>query len=213
MNQQSRGWYARWGKPCCDRAVGCVVLVLSLPVQVTVALVVLISLGRPVLLRQTRVGRDGVPFRLLKFRTMRPDRRAASQQPSAPDRRSGVPSPDDPRHTRVGLWLRRWSLDELPQLFNVVRGDMSLVGPRPDLVEMLPLYQPWQLERHGVRPGLTGSWQVTHRSSGSDLRDHVQTDIAYVHAVSMRTDLRILLATPRAVLRETPPAPSRSSPS
>src|SRR5688500_131578 len=128
-------------------------VVLSLPMLIT-ALAVLATMGRPVLFRQVRPGLGGGPFELMKFRIM-----------TAAVGRAGVALADEARLPATGRWLRRLSLDELPQLLNVVRGDMSLVGPRPLLMEYLPLYTPEQARRHEVRPGITGWAQVNGRNA------------------------------------------------
>jgi len=176
-----RSWYVRRGKRALDLGLGGLLLALSAPVQLAVAAVVRARLGRPVLLRQPRLGEGGRPFVILKFRTMKPDRRVTeSVVPLAEERRSGHPSYDDPRHTRIGTILRRWSLDELPQLVNVVRGEMSLVGPRPDMASAVARYEPWQLERHTVKPGLTGVWQVEQRHERGELREFAAVDIDLV---------------------------------
>ncbi len=168
-------------------------LVALLPLAALVALAVLIVMGPPVLFRQPRVGRGGVAFSVLKFRTMRPDRRRA-RSPVIDERRTTHKSERDPRHTRLGRQLRRWSLDELPQLWNVVRGDMSLVGPRPELVEVVERYEPWQRQRHLVRPGITGRWQVSRRGDGL-MHLHTDVDLEYVATLSLRHDVGILLRT------------------
>ena len=191
-------FYARVGKPVFDRVAATILLLLLLPVVVVVALAVLVSIGRPVLFRQRRVGLDGTPFRVLKFRTMRPDRRSRPA-PVLEDRRRTHKSERDPRHTRVGRRLRAWSLDELPQLWNVVRGDMSLVGPRPELVEVVERYAPWQGQRHLVRPGITGLWQVSKRGEGL-MHLYTDVDLEYVATLSLRHDLGILLRTLPAAL-------------
>lgn len=193
-------FYARVGKPVFDRIVALVLLVLTLPLMIGVALAVRWSMGRPVLFRQWRVGRDGVAFSVLKFRTMRPDRRA-ERRTVIEDRRRTHKSERDPRHTGVGRRLRKWSLDELPQLWNVVRGDMSLVGPRPELVEVVERYAPWQDQRHLVRPGITGLWQVSRRGDGM-MHLYTDVDLEYVSTLSFRRDLGILLRTlPAAIAR------------
>jgi lipopolysaccharide/colanic/teichoic acid biosynthesis glycosyltransferase len=206
---RSDTWYTRYGKRVLDLGVGAVLLVLSAPVQLVVAAVVRARLGSPVLLHQRRIGLNGRLFTIVKFRTMLPDRRVAP--PTAfvgQDRRSGLPSYDDPRHTRVGSVLRRWSLDELPQLLNVMRGDMSLVGPRPDMASHAARYEPWEHERHTVKPGLTGVWQIESRDQRGALREFAAVDIAYARSVSLRTDLRVLLRTPLALIRRPAPAPA-----
>ena len=204
-----RSWYVRRGKRALDLGLGGLLLALSAPVQLAVAVVVRARLGRPVLLRQPRLGEGGRPFVILKFRTMKPDRRVTeSVVPLAEERRSGHPSYDDPRPYAIGTILRRWSLDELPQLLNVVRGDMSLVGPRPDMASAVARYEPWQLERHTVKPGLTGVWQVEQRHERGELREFAAVDIAYARAVSFRLDFRVLLRTPIALVRRPAPRPA-----
>ncbi len=195
------GFYSRIGKPVFDRVVAGFLLVLLVPVLLVVGVAVGIALGWPVFYRQERVGRDGRVFRVLKFRTMRTDRRTV-RRPVIEDRRRFHKTEADPRHTATGRRLRRWSLDELPQLWNVVCGDMSLVGPRPELVDVVARYEPWQHQRHLVRPGITGLWQVTRRG---DVRMELatDTDLEYVATMSFRRDLWILLRTvPAAVSRQ-----------
>jgi lipopolysaccharide/colanic/teichoic acid biosynthesis glycosyltransferase len=193
--------YDRIGKPAIDRVGAFVLLILLLPVLAVVALLVWRKLGAPLLYRQRRVGRDGRQFNMLKFRTMEPDRRKRHNPlPSHLDRRRHHKTDHDPRHTDLGRVLRRLSLDELPQLFNVIRGDMSLVGPRPELPSIVARYDGWQHQRHEVKPGITGLWQVTDRqSSAGDMHLHVDTDLEYLGRLSLRTDLGILLRTPLAL--------------
>lgn len=166
-------------------ALGLVLLALPLAL---VALVVAIGLGRPVFFRQVRPGIGGRPFRLIKFRTML----------DAVDS-DGKPLDDAVRLTRLGRFLRASSLDELPELWNVLRGDMSLVGPRPLLMHYLPLYSPEQARRHEVRPGLTGWAQVNGRNALS-WPEKLALDVWYVDHRSFRLDLRILLMTVARVL-------------
>jgi sugar transferase EpsL len=167
-------------------AVGLVVLS---PLFLVVAIAVRLVHGRPVLFRQTRPGRYGVPFELCKFRTMT-DRRG-------PD---GELLPDADRLTRLGRFLRHTSLDELPELLNVLRGDMSLVGPRPLLVEYLPLYSVEQARRHEVRPGITGWAQVNGRNAQT-WADRFRLDVWYVDHANFTLDLEILGRTLATVLR------------
>lgn len=186
--------YVRLGKPCLDRLAAVFLLLLTAPVLAFIALVVRVKLGPGVIFRQQRIGRHGVAFDVLKFRTMLPDRRRADMPVPFPDRRRTHKSGADPRHTPVGRFLRRWSLDELPQFFNVARGQMSLIGPRPELASVVARYQPWQHERHDVKPGLTGLWQVTARGEGPmELRTDL--DIEYARRVCFGLDVRILAAT------------------
>lgn len=177
----------RWVKRALDVAGSGAALVLLAPVLLGVAAAVRVSMGAPVLFRQLRPGLDGRPFRMYKFRTMR----------DAVDR-SGRPLPDAERLTRVGRFLRATSLDELPELLNVLRGEMSLVGPRPLLMEYLPLYSPEQARRHSVRPGITGWAQVNGRNALS-WEKRFELDVWYVDHQSLRLDLRILLLTLRKV--------------
>lgn len=197
--QPPRGIYARGVKPVFDRCVGFCTFVVLLPLTGVVALMVRVSLGSPVIFRQRRVGRDGAEFDVYKFRTMGRDRRRA-QLPITQDRRQNHKSADDPRHTRVGRFLRKWSLDELPQFWNVVCGDMSLVGPRPELVEIVARYEPWQHQRHVVKPGLTGLWQVSSRGAGM-MHLHTDIDLEYIEKMGPITDVKILLLTIPATLR------------
>ncbi|MET8063727.1 sugar transferase [Micromonospora sp. NPDC005686] len=163
-------------------------LVLGAPVMAAVALVVLVTLGRPVLFRHTRPGRDGRLFEMVKFRTMHDV-----------DPARGLVSDAD-RLTPVGRWLRSTSLDELPEFWNVLRGDMSVVGPRPHLVRYLSLYDARQARRHEVRPGITGLAQVRGRNA-LIWEQKFEYDVEYVDRRSLALDLRILAATVGAVLR------------
>jgi sugar transferase EpsL len=175
-------------KRAFDAAGAALLLVLLSPLLAVIAIIVRIALGSPVLFRQRRPGLHGRPFLLLKFRTMSERR--------GPD---GELLSDAERLTRVGRLLRRTSLDELPELLNVLAGDMSLVGPRPLLMEYLPLYTPEQMRRHEVRPGLTGWTQVNGRNALS-WEDKFALDVWYVDHRSVRLDLEILARTVREVL-------------
>ncbi|MEV0155926.1 sugar transferase [Micromonospora sp. NPDC050686] len=161
-------------------------LLLLSPVMLGVAVAVRCALGRPVIFRQTRPGLSGRLFELRKFRTMHPPGRSRAT--------------DTERLTSFGRWLRASSLDELPTLWNVLRGDMSLVGPRPLLVEYLDRYTPEQARRHEVRPGITGLAQVNGRNALS-WEEKFAYDVRYVDTRSLRLDLRILLRTVIKVLR------------
>jgi lipopolysaccharide/colanic/teichoic acid biosynthesis glycosyltransferase len=174
-------------KRLLDLAVAVPGLLLLSPVLAVTALLVRLRLGTPVLFRQPRPGLHGRPFQLLKFRTMR----------DAVDA-SGEPLPDDQRLTAFGRRLRATSLDELPTLWNVARGDMSLVGPRPLLMEYLPRYTPEQARRHAVRPGITGWAQVNGRNAIS-WDEKFRLDVWYVDHRSLALDLRILWMTLRKV--------------
>jgi lipopolysaccharide/colanic/teichoic acid biosynthesis glycosyltransferase len=171
-----------------DIVVAAAILVVTLPITLTVAAVVALFLGRPVHFRQVRPGLHGVPFELIKFRTMHPVDPAKGRVE------------DGDRLTRVGRWLRATSLDELPTLWNVLRGDMSLVGPRPLLVVYLDRYSPEQARRHEVRPGVTGLAQVRGRNALT-WEEKFGFDVWYVDHRSLRLDLQILAETARTVLR------------
>jgi lipopolysaccharide/colanic/teichoic acid biosynthesis glycosyltransferase len=186
--------YQRWVKPVVDRVVGVLLCVAAAPLLALIALAVYLRLGRPVLLRQQRVGLLGQRFAVYKFRTMLPDRRVDEGAYAGDDRRRVHKHPDDPRHTALGRLLRRYSLDEFPQLLNVARGQMSLVGPRPELPQIVERYQPWEHARHSVKPGLSGLWQVTERGNGL-MHQHIQVDLDYSRHVTWRRDLWILVHT------------------
>jgi sugar transferase EpsL len=176
-------------KRLLDIIVALVLLVALAPIMAVVAIGVLLDVGSPVLFRQQRPGLKGQPFTLCKFRTMRG---AHAGEPSADS--------DHQRLTRFGGWLRTTSLDELPELWNVLRGDMSLVGPRPLLMRYLPLYSPEQMRRHDVRPGLTGWAQVNGRNALA-WDDKFRLDVWYVDHRSLLLDLKILFLTAAAVFR------------
>ena len=169
-------------------AAAATLAILAAP-MLAIAGAVRICLGKPVLFTQLRPGRHGIPFRLIKFRTMREAFDA-----------EGRALPDEERLTRLGQFLRAASLDELPELWNVLRGDMSLVGPRPLLMEYLPLYTPEQARRHGVRPGITGWAQVNGRNSLS-WEEKFELDVWYVDHASFWLDLKIIALTVWKTLR------------
>jgi lipopolysaccharide/colanic/teichoic acid biosynthesis glycosyltransferase len=164
------------------------VMTLLSPVFLTVAILNLAFLGRPILFRQVRPGHEGKLFRLLKFRTM------LDLHDS-----HGALLPDEDRLTAFGKFLRTTSLDELPEFWNVLVGDMSLVGPRPLLVEYLPLYSPAQARRHAMRPGITG-WAQVHGRNALSWEEKFELDVWYVDHWSLSLDIRILLMTVRQVL-------------
>lgn len=184
-----RALYTRFGKPLFDRTAAAAGLVVLSPVLGAVALLVRTKLGAPVLFRQTRPGLDGEPFEMVKFRTMTDARDA-----------EGRLLPDAERLPPFGRFLRSTSLDELPELWNVLRGEMSLVGPRPLLMQYLPLYDHFQSRRHEVRPGITGWAQVNGRNVAS-WPERFEMDVWYVDHASLGLDLKILLATLLKVIR------------
>jgi lipopolysaccharide/colanic/teichoic acid biosynthesis glycosyltransferase len=178
-------------KRAFDRSVAAAGLVATAPVLAATALAIRATMGSPVLFRQARPGRGGRPFELVKFRTMR----------HATDAH-GRPLPDDERLTRLGRFLRSTSLDELPQLWNVLRGELSLVGPRPLLVQYLPRYSPEQARRHDVLPGMTGWSQINGRNALS-WPEKLAHDVWYVDHWSLATDAKILALTAIRVLRRS----------
>jgi exopolysaccharide biosynthesis polyprenyl glycosylphosphotransferase len=191
----------RWlVKSAFDRMTAAIALVLLLPVFALLALTIKLNDGGPVLFRQIRVGKDGQPFTLFKFRTMVVDAEQRKIELLARSDGNGVlfKMRNDPRVTQVGGLLRRYSLDELPQLFNVLIGDMSLVGPRPALPNEASLYADYVRRRLAVKPGITGLWQVNGRSNLS-WDEAVRLDVSYVENSSFALDLQILWKTGAAV--------------
>ncbi|UWQ21846.1 sugar transferase [Jannaschia sp. W003] len=200
------GWYRMGGKRVLDLAGVALLAPVALPLVALLALPTALWGGGAPLFTQSRVGRGGRPFRMWKLRTMVPGADAALERHLRADpaaRREWdlyQKLRHDPRVTPVGAVLRRFSLDELPQLWNVLRGDMSLVGPRPMLASQQGLYPDRAYYR--LRPGITGAWQVSDRGRGT-FADRARHDAAYERALGLRTDAAILLATTGAVLRAT----------
>lgn len=197
------GWYVSGGKRVLDVFAVVPIIVVAAPVLVTAALALRVKLGPGILLRQTRVGRNAQEFEMLKFRTMEHSRRI--QVPDGfggDDRRSAHKSSSDPRHTRLGRMLRKFSIDELPQLLNVLKGDMSLVGPRPQLAAQASTSFRAH-PRHFVRPGLTGPFQVSPLRSAGDLDAGLGIDEEYVESLNLRSDLKFLFGTMFALVRGT----------
>jgi lipopolysaccharide/colanic/teichoic acid biosynthesis glycosyltransferase len=184
---------ARLVKAATDRLLAAAGLVALSPVYAGISLWILAESGRPVIFRQPRAGREGRPFSMLKFRTMVPGAVQVGRQLALSEDPFGV-IPDDPRITRSGRFLRRTSLDELPQLWNVLRGDMSLVGPRPDLLEQVANYAPGDRRRLAVRPGITG-WAQIHGRDEIPWEQRFELDAWYVENWSLGLDARILLGT------------------
>ncbi len=187
--RRDASFYQRHGKRAFDLAAAGAGGALLAPLAAVLALLVRLRLGSPILFRHVRPGRGGEPFTLYKLRTMRDLFDEA-----------GEPLPDAVRLTRFGRFLRRTSLDELPEIWNVLRGDMSLVGPRPLLLEYLPRYTPRQARRHEVRPGITG-WAQVHGRNAIPWEEKLERDAWYVDHVSFGLDLRILTRTLVLVLR------------
>ncbi|HIP70426.1 MAG TPA: sugar transferase, partial [Anaerolineae bacterium] len=185
-----------------DLALGSVMLLFWLPILAVVALAVKLDSPGPVFFRQERVGENGRIFRMIKFRTMVPGAEKMQTEISElnDDGKIIFKHPNDPRVTRVGRFLRRTSLDEMPQLFNVLKGDMSLVGPRPELPWLLDQYEIWQRKRFAVPQGMTGWWQVNGRSD-KPMHLNTEDDIYYVQNYSLWMDIYIIIKTPWVVLR------------
>jgi exopolysaccharide biosynthesis polyprenyl glycosylphosphotransferase len=188
-------WQA-FGKRAFDFVVALALLLLLAPVLVAIAIAIKLDSRGPIIFRQTRCGKDGRPFTFLKFRGMVADAEERKAELEALNEADGplFKIRNDPRVTRVGQFLRRTSLDELPQLWNIVRGDMSLVGPRPAIPSEVARYGPWHRNRLLVIGGLTGMWQVSGRSELS-FDEMVQLDLDYIAQWSLWLDLRILLRT------------------
>lgn len=176
-------------KRIMDFLISFILLVILSPIMVILGILIKFNLGTPILFKQIRPGFNGKPFTLYKFRSM-------NNQTDE----HGIPLPDHRRLTRFGKTLRKLSLDELPQLVNVVKGDLSLVGPRPLLMEYLPLYNEDQAKRHDVRPGITGWAQVNGRNAIS-WEEKFELDVWYVNHQSFLLDFKILLLTTVKVLK------------
>ena len=191
-------WYERRGKRLVDLAVAATLIVVLAPLMLAVMALARMSLGPGVILRQRRTGLHGRDFTMFKVRTMLADRRRFECRIDHPDRRMTHKSADDPRHTTLGRALRRSCLDELPQLFNVVRGDMSMVGPRPELAEIVDARLLRTHPRHGHRPGITGAWQLGRRNDGAPLHDCFDDESP---PTTLGSDIAMILATPRVMWR------------
>jgi len=175
--------YIKVFKPLLDRLAALFLMILFLPIYLLVALIIYIKMGRPIFFTQERPGYKGKIFKIYKFRTMSDERDE-----------NGELLPDEKRLNGVGKAIRSLSLDELPQLFNILKGDMSFIGPRPLLVEYLPLYSKEQQRRHDVKPGITGWAQVNGRNAIS-WKEKFRYDVEYVENISFLFDMKILWLT------------------
>jgi lipopolysaccharide/colanic/teichoic acid biosynthesis glycosyltransferase len=195
-------WWERAAKRAMDVVVSAILLLLLLPLLLVVAVAIGVSSRGPILFLQRRVGLNGEPFGMLKFRSMRRDAHDGRDELAHLNEATGpvFKIRNDPRVTRVGRLIRRWSIDELPQLANVLFGQMSLVGPRPPLEEEYVTYGSRERGRLGVKPGLTCTWQVSGRSE-VDFETWVDMDLDYISSWSLGLDLRLLAQTIPAVLR------------
>lgn len=191
MRHRPYGPYEKYFKRPIDFVCGLAALIVFSWLYVIIAVMVRIKLGKPVLFTQDRPGKDEKIFKLYKFRTMTDARDE-----------NGELLPDDVRLTKFGKWLRSTSLDELPEAFNILKGDMSVVGPRPLLVSYLPYYRTNERKRHDVRPGLTGLAQVHGRNAIYSWEERFMYDLKYVNHVSFAMDLKILFMTVYKVLKK-----------
>jgi lipopolysaccharide/colanic/teichoic acid biosynthesis glycosyltransferase len=192
----------RLAKALLDRVGAALALVVLSPLFAALALWIVLESGRPVIFRQLRAGKDGVPFSMLKFRTMIPGAVELGRELALSDDPFGLVA-NDPRITRSGRFLRRTSLDELPQLWNVLRGQMSLVGPRPDLLEQVANYEPGDRRRLAVTPGITGWAQVQGRDE-IPWEERFRLDAWYVENWSLALDAKIVVRTLAQLGREEP---------
>ncbi len=185
-----------------DLAVSSVLLVLLSPVLILAGVAVKLDSSGPMSIRQERIGENGRLFKMFKFRTMVADADQHIEEVLYTNEEGQLihKAHDDPRVTRVGRWLRRFSVDELPQLVNVLKGDMSLVGPRPEMPWLVDRYEAWQRKRFAVPQGITGWWQINGRSD-KPMHLHTEDDLYYVYNYSLWLDILILLRTPIVVLR------------
>ena len=193
MNTHKRGFYEKYIKLPQDTVLALLALAVLSPVLGLVALAVRLHLGAPVLFRQERAGKDGRSFTLYKFRTM--------YVQTEEEERKGWTHKDDPRITKIGRFLRKTSLDEFPQLFNVLKGDMSLVGPRPERPQYVEKFReeiPRYMIKHQVRPGLTG-WAQVHGRNLASWEEKFAYDVDYVNHVSFALDVKIIFMTVRCV--------------
>ena len=184
-----------------DLVFGIIFLFFSFPIMVLVSIIIWLDDGRPIIFLQKRVGENGRLFDMYKFRTMIKNAEAMRELVERVDEDGNLihKTKSDSRITRSGRFLRRFSLDELPQLFNVVRGTMSLVGPRPELIHLVEKYQPWQRKRFAVPPGITGWWQVAGRSERA-MHLHTEDDLYYIQNYSLWLDVQIIVRTIWTVL-------------
>jgi exopolysaccharide biosynthesis polyprenyl glycosylphosphotransferase len=193
------------GKRTFDAAASFAALLLISPLWALIALLIKLEDGGPVIFAQTRVGKRGREFKMYKFRSMRPDAEQRLRELLAKNQhQDGVTFKikDDPRITRVGRWLRKFSFDELPQFYNVLTGDMSIVGPRPPVPREVALYSLADRRRLAIKPGITCIWQISGRAQ-IDFHGQVELDVRYIETRSFWSDLRIIVKTVPAVLSGT----------
>ena len=192
MNHKPYGPYERFFKRPLDFLLSLIALIVLSPLLVFLSLLVRAKLGSPVLFQQERPGRNGKIFKLKKFRTMT----------NARDAQGNLLS-DDERLTKFGRLLRSTSLDELPELFNILNGDMSIIGPRPLLTDYLPYYTEEEMHRHDVRPGLTGWAQINGRNAIHSWEERFRYDLEYVNHITLAMDLKVLFLTVIKVIKRS----------
>lgn len=178
-------FYAKRGKYLFDFVAAFFLILIFSPLMILIAILIKLSSRGPVFFSHKRVGLNSKLFVILKFRSLHIDTPSYSEKPD---------STEDVRITSIGKWIRKTSLDELPQLFNVIKGEMSLVGPRPEMPFLAENYEPWENQRHLVRPGMTGLWQLSRRRRGS-IREGIPIDLEYIENLSLWNDFKILLRT------------------
>ena len=178
-------FYAKRGKYLFDFVASFFLILIFSPLMILIAILIKLSSRGPVFFSHKRVGLNSKLFVILKFRSLYIDTPSYSEKPD---------STEDVRITSIGKWIRKTSLDELPQLFNVIKGEMSLVGPRPEMPFLAENYEPWENQRHLVRPGMTGLWQLSPRRRGS-IREGIPVDLEYIEKLSLWNDFKILLRT------------------
>ncbi len=194
--RQGSSAYAKFLKRPFDLIVVTLGILVLSPVLLLLAVLVRVKLGEGgIIYRQQRVGRNGQSFEILKFRSMLPDRRKGGKAYIGPERRKTHKSANDPRHTPFGRFLRSSSLDELPQLFNVIKGDMSLIGPRPELVAVAAREGFLVHPRHLERPGITGKFQISELRAMNRISAGLHLDVSYVADIKFRSDMAILFKT------------------
>lgn len=192
MKHKAKGPYEKYFKRLIDIVCSSLAIILLSWVYIIVAILVRVKLGNPVLFTQDRPGKDEKIFKMYKFRSM-----------TSETDENGNLLPDDVRLTKFGKWLRSTSLDELPELFNILKGDMSIIGPRPLLVEYLPYYTEEEKHRHDVRPGLTGWAQINGRNNIKCWEDRFAYDLEYVNNCTLLFDIKIVFLTVSKVLKKS----------
>lgn len=194
--------YQRFVKRIFDLTIGSILFIMLLPVMIVISIAIKLNSSGPIVFRQMRVGENGHIFWMYKFRSMFPGADELFPKQLKQDNEGNYiyKIKDDPRVTSVGRFLRRTSLDELPQLYNVIKGDMSLVGPRPELPALVDKYEPWQRKRFAIPQGITGWWQINGRST-KPMHLHTEDDLFYIQNYSIVLDVKILIRTFFVVLR------------